>query len=205
MTRKPVRAALSPYAGTDAALGGPDLVLALDGLALGVQFAMVGKHQVRRLAQEQVLLSMPMPSLRNPWISSTRLTGSTTTPLPITQTLFFRRIPEGTRCRMYFCPLICTVWPGVIAALRADHDVGLLGQHVNDLAFAFIAPLGANQYRIGHKIRGKALGLCAQTLGPCPPPVNLQPGVCAQALLDILEEPAHLTPAFAMAQPCAPK
>jgi len=30
---------------------------------------------------------------------------------------------------------------GVIAALRADDDIRLLGEHVNDFAFAFIAPL----------------------------------------------------------------
>ena len=34
--------------------------------------------------------------------------------------------------------------PGVVAALIADDNVGLLGQDVNDFAFAFIAPLGAN-------------------------------------------------------------
>ena len=33
---------------------------------------------------------------------------------------------------------------GVVAALRADHDVRLFGQHVDDFAFAFIAPLGAD-------------------------------------------------------------
>jgi hypothetical protein len=41
--------------------------------------------------------------------------------------------------------------PGVVAALCANHDVGLFGQHVNDFAFAFIAPLGAYQYCSCHK------------------------------------------------------
>ena len=41
--------------------------------------------------------------------------------------------------------------PGVIPALGSNHDIRLLGQNVNDLAFAFIAPLGANENRIGHK------------------------------------------------------
>ena len=40
---------------------------------------------------------------------------------------------------------------GVIAALRANNHVGFLGQDVDDFAFAFIAPLGAHQYRIGHR------------------------------------------------------
>jgi hypothetical protein len=33
---------------------------------------------------------------------------------------------------------------GVIAALRAHDDVRPLGEHVNNFAFAFIAPLGAD-------------------------------------------------------------
>jgi hypothetical protein len=33
---------------------------------------------------------------------------------------------------------------GVIAALGSDHDIRLFGEDVNDFAFAFIAPLGAD-------------------------------------------------------------
>ena len=40
---------------------------------------------------------------------------------------------------------------GVVAAGVADDDVRLLGQHVNDFAFAFVAPLGADQNCICHK------------------------------------------------------
>ena len=62
---------------------------------------------------------------------------------------------------------------GVITALRAHNDIGLLRQYINDFAFAFIAPLGANQNRIRHNfnknprtgVRGKAVNLCAQKLG----------------------------------------
>ena len=40
---------------------------------------------------------------------------------------------------------------GIVAALEADHDVGLLGQPVDDLALAFVAPLGADHDHIGHE------------------------------------------------------
>ena len=40
---------------------------------------------------------------------------------------------------------------GVVAALEADDDVGLLGQPVDDLAFAFVAPLGADHHHIRHR------------------------------------------------------
>jgi hypothetical protein len=33
---------------------------------------------------------------------------------------------------------------GIIAAGIADDDIRLLRQHVNDFAFAFVAPLGAD-------------------------------------------------------------
>ena len=40
--------------------------------------------------------------------------------------------------------------PGVVAALRADDDLSLFGEDVDDLAFAFVAPLGADENRVGH-------------------------------------------------------
>ena len=43
---------------------------------------------------------------------------------------------------------------GIVAALGADHDVGLLSQHVDDFAFALIAPLGPDQNCIGHSSVG---------------------------------------------------
>ena len=88
----------------DAALGRANLVLALEGLALGIQLAMIGKDQVRRLAEEEVACQCGRRACAAPRFPATRLTGSTTTPLPMTQTLFLRRMPDGTRCRTYFWP-----------------------------------------------------------------------------------------------------
>ena len=42
---------------------------------------------------------------------------------------------------------------GIIAALRPHHDVRGFGEKINDLAFAFVAPLGADQNRIGHELK----------------------------------------------------
>jgi hypothetical protein len=39
---------------------------------------------------------------------------------------------------------------GIVAALEADHDVRLLRQPINDLAFPFVAPLGSDDDNIGH-------------------------------------------------------
>jgi hypothetical protein len=40
---------------------------------------------------------------------------------------------------------------GVVAALAADDDVGVIGEVIDDFAFAFVAPLGADENSIGHK------------------------------------------------------
>ena len=40
---------------------------------------------------------------------------------------------------------------GIMAALEADDDVGLLGEPVDDLAFALVAPLGADHDNICHE------------------------------------------------------
>ena len=40
--------------------------------------------------------------------------------------------------------------PGIVAALEAHDDIGLDRQPVDDLAFSFIAPLGADDDNIGH-------------------------------------------------------
>jgi hypothetical protein len=40
---------------------------------------------------------------------------------------------------------------GVVSTLRAHNDVRLFGQNIDNLSFAFVTPLGADQNRIGHK------------------------------------------------------
>jgi hypothetical protein len=47
--------------------------------------------------------------------------------------------------------------PGVVAPLGTDNDVRVLREHVDDLAFALVAPLGAHQNCIRHKLLGRAL------------------------------------------------
>jgi hypothetical protein len=39
---------------------------------------------------------------------------------------------------------------GIVAALKADHHVGPLGEPVDDLAFSFVAPLGADDCDVCH-------------------------------------------------------
>ena len=60
---------------------------------------------------------------RSPSISPTRLTGSITTPLPMTHVLPVRRMPDGNEVQDVFLRADEDRVPGVVAALGADHDV----------------------------------------------------------------------------------
>jgi hypothetical protein len=39
---------------------------------------------------------------------------------------------------------------GVIAALEADYDIGILGEEVDDLPFALVSPLSSDNSDVGH-------------------------------------------------------
>ena len=73
-----------------------------------------------------------------------------TTPLAMTH--FFPRAQDagGDEVQDVFRAADDDGVAGVVAALGADDDVGLLGEDVDDLAFAFVAPLGADQNGVCH-------------------------------------------------------
>ena len=48
--------------------------------------------------------------------------------------------------------------PGVVATGVSHHEVRPLGQYVNNLALALIAPLGANENRVCHSLSVKLRG-----------------------------------------------
>ena len=41
--------------------------------------------------------------------------------------------------------------PGVVPPLEPHYDIGMLGKQIHDLALAFIAPLGSDNYNICHR------------------------------------------------------
>ena len=58
-----------------------------------------------------------------------------------------RRAPGAARS---FSSPTSTVWPALLPPWQRTTTVRALGEHVDDLAFAFIAPLGADQDGVGH-------------------------------------------------------
>ncbi len=45
--------------------------------------------------------------------------------------------------------------PGVVAALAAHDDLRRPGQHVDDLALPFVAPLRSHENDVGHRLKLK--------------------------------------------------
>src|SRR5437016_7656609 len=52
---------------------------------------------------------------------------------------------------------------GIVPTLTAHHDIGVGGKHVDDLPLPFVAPLRADQDRVGHDFLGKILSRCARS------------------------------------------
>src|SRR5699024_10223675 len=64
----------------------------------------------------------------------------------------------------------------VVATLEAHHHVGALGEPVNDLTLAFVAPLGADNHYVGHDY---SLSLPIEgTPGHARPPALSRPRLC---------------------------
>ena len=93
-------------------------------------------------------ISTPWP--RSFSISITRCQGSTTTPLPMTDSLPPRTMPEGSRRQLVDLAVDDQRVPGIVPALKARDDVGPLGKPVDDLALALVAPLRAHDNHVGH-------------------------------------------------------
>src|SRR5205085_5527884 len=52
---------------------------------------------------------------------------------------------------------------GIVPTLAPHHDIGVGGKHVYDLPLPFVAPLRADQDRVGHDYLGKILSRCARS------------------------------------------
>ena len=79
-----------------------------------------------------------------------RWRGSTTTPLPMTDSLPGRTMPEGSSDNLIGDAVDDQRMAGVMAALKAHHDIGPDRQPIDDLALALVAPLGADHHHIRH-------------------------------------------------------
>ena len=104
---------------------------------------MIRKDQVRRLAEEEVVLD-PDAELAQPLDfldEADRIDHHT---VADDADLILAQDARRNQVQDVFLPFDVDRVAGVVAALRADHHIRLFGQHVNNLALAFIAPLGTD-------------------------------------------------------------
>ena len=93
------------------------------------------------------------PAVSSMSTSSSSACGDTTTPLPMKQVTLSRRMPDGIRCKYGFFAGHHQCVPGVVAALKAHHALGMIGEPVHNLALAFISPLRADDDDVlGHVV-----------------------------------------------------
>jgi hypothetical protein len=82
-------------------------------------------------------------------ISLTSAHGSTTTPLPMIESLPCTT-PEGSSASLYVVSPTTNVCPALWPPWKAHHDIRAVAQPINDFAFALVAPLGADDDYAGH-------------------------------------------------------
>ena len=135
----------------DAALGGADLVLALENLALLIQLAVIRENEVRRLADQQVLLNLDAELGQADDLAheAHRVYDHS-----VADHTHLALAEDAGRDEVQDVLGLANIdgVTGVVAALRADDDVRLLRQNVDDLALALIAPLGAYENSVGHSL-----------------------------------------------------
>ncbi len=134
----------------DAAAGGADLAVAGGFLARRSSSRCSGRISVRVLGDAQVL-GRDVDALACERARSRRSSaqGSTTTPLPMTPSLPAHHA-RGQQRQLVGVAVDDQRVAGIVAALEAHDDVGALGQPVDDLALALVAPLGADHDDVGH-------------------------------------------------------
>ncbi len=139
--------------GADAALGRADLVAALAQFAGFVEGAMVGQDEVGRFADEQAAGQLDAALFEAFDFADQR---DRIDDDAVGDDAFFSRAQDagGDEVQDEFFLADLDGVAGVVAALRADDDVGLLGEDVDDLSFSFIAPLGADENGVHDKSNG---------------------------------------------------
>ena len=136
----------------DAALGRADLVAALAVFARFVERAVIGQNEMRRLADEQASGELDA-ALFEAFDFLDQRDGVDDD--AVGDDAFFPGAQNAGGNQVqdeFFLPDLDRV-AGVVAALGADDDIGLLGEDVDDFSFSFIAPLGADKDRVHSKIR----------------------------------------------------
>ena len=142
---------LVAVSGADAALGGADLVFALEHFAGAVQLAMIREHDVRRLAEHKILRRDLDAVFLEAFHFADEADGVEHDAVADDAQLVFAQDAGRDKVKHGLLAIDDDGVTGVVAAGVADDDFRRLGEDVDDFAFAFVAPLGTDQNCVGHK------------------------------------------------------
>ena len=135
----------------DAALGGADAALGIVGLADRLELAMQRQDQGGVLGDAQTLGSHRDALLgdggdlveQGPGVDNDAVADDRQLALAHRAGRQQRQLVDGVADDQRVA--------GIMPALEADDDVGLLGEPVDDLAFTLVSPLGADHHDVGHE------------------------------------------------------
>jgi hypothetical protein len=132
----------------DAAPGGADLQLAELGLT-GVVEQLVVRHDQVRVGRDAQAAHVDPPARQLRDLLGQHLGIDDDAVADRAQ---LARIEDARRDQVELerFPVAHDRVAGVVAALKADHEIGLLGEEVDHLALALVAPLGANDHQACH-------------------------------------------------------
>ena len=137
----------------DAARRRADLALAAPGFRQQVEVAVIRQDHVRLVADDDAAADVDAGARRAHLLRRRAPAGSTTTPLPMTQVTPGCRMPDGIRRSTNFRAVDVHRVPGVVSALIPGHDRKVRRDQVDDLAFAFIAPLRTEDREVHIELR----------------------------------------------------
>ena len=127
----------------NAAESGADFVLALQPLSTSINLMMIRHDHMCLIADMQASLHVHFASPKTIKLTyqTHRINHHT-----ITDDTLLAPAQDSRRNKVqnvFLTPYPYRV-PCIATTLTPHHEIGCLGEHINDLAFAFIAPLGAN-------------------------------------------------------------
>ena len=134
----------------DATLGGADLTLTGSSLAQSIKLAVKRQDQSRVLGDPQVFAADRDSKLFNtrdlvserPWVDHDAIADH--------GKLVLAHDTGGKQRELVGRTVDYQRMAGIVAALKAHHHIGALGKPIDNLALAFVAPLGADDHDVGH-------------------------------------------------------
>ncbi len=135
---------------TDAALGRADAPVARGSLAQRVELAVQRQDQRRVLGDAEIVAADLHPERLDLGDLLGKRPGVDHDAVADHRELALAHHAGGQQRELVGGAVDHQRMAGIMAALEAHHDIGALGQPIDDLALALVAPLGADDHDIGH-------------------------------------------------------